>query len=257
MKLGSLFKSFKQKSQEKRYGLRILAEDLFLVEFKRGGKMMRDKGFGCDLSFSGAKFKTLIPFQKGETIHMVFRLSPKYPGSPQIELDGRVTRSHRTLKTYYHQISCHFLGGQEKQKQLLQDFLKWIQSPSESAPEPASLSQCRRVVNRIQAKDTFLLEFKRDGKKILHKGYGCDLSPLGASFMTLAPLRKHEKLEASLHFSPEFPGPKNLELEAEVMQVEISKNSPYARAGCRFQDQKGLAKWVIRQFLDWVKSKKQ
>ena len=255
MKLKSFFKSLKRKRREKRFGLRVMARDLFLVEFKRDGKIMFDKGFGCDLSLSGAKFNTLIPFQKNEMIRMVLRFSPEYPGPHQAELAGKIVRSLRAGKTYYRQIACQFVAHQEKPMQILKNFLESIQTET-SRNQKSSLSHCRRTVRRIQARDAFLMEFQKGGKKILHKGYGCDLSPLGASFMTLAPLRKQEKLKTILHFSPQFPGPKNLELDAEVIRTESSKNSAYAQAACRFHDPKGLARWIIRQFLDWVSTSK-
>lgn len=241
------------KSKEKRYGLRLRAEDLFLVEFRIGKTITSTKGFGCDLSLSGAQFTTLIPFQKEEAIRMIIRFSPQYLGPRSVELSGQVIRSSRPAKSYYSRIACKFLEDQKEEQKILETFMNWLQSLTGASSEP--LISCRRAALRIQARDTFQMEFKKGGRKILNTGYGCDLSPLGASFTTIAPLRKQEKLEATLHFSPEFPGPKSLELEAEVVHIDSSTRSAYTRVACKFHDQKGLAQWIIRQFLEWLNKK--
>ena len=237
---------------------RVIARDEFLIEFIKENGTSLQKGFGCDLSATGVRFNTLVPFKKGRWIRMKIHLSPKFPGPRLLELFGKVVRRHLIPGTHYYQVSCQFESRAKDMKTLIQQFIHWMirqpWSESYGLDLEAKPSHGKRAVSRIIARDEFILEFYRQGKpRFLEHGHGCDLSVLGASFMTPAKFSPHERIHILLQFSPEFQGTKSVQTPAEVRRVVRQSGKYYYEVGCRFLDKKGTAKEAVQEFLNWLK----
>ena len=111
----------------------------------------------------------------------------------------------------------------------------------------------KRKTRRLRAPKDFEVAFKK-GKFFprIGSGSGRDISMEGMRFSTTARLKIKDPLSIKLHFSPKFPGQKQIQLKAVVARIQKSKRSGQYRVGCRFQTLDAIAQETIWQFLWWL-----
>lgn len=112
----------------RRKARRVQATDQFLIEFRHGKRRLYDKGFGCDLSSTGARFTTLVPFRVGSLLDMLVHFSPMFPGARKAEFLGEVVQSQHAKGKWRRRIGCKFHGGEPESRETLRQFLSWVES---------------------------------------------------------------------------------------------------------------------------------
>lgn len=109
-----------------------------------------------------------------------------------------------------------------------------------------------RAAKRIVSKDDFIVEFKKDAKAFLYKGFGVNLSATGVCFDTLIPFRANEKIRLFIRFSPEFSRAVSVEFEARVQRSQKKSDSNYYQIACHFETAQKESRDLITQFVQWM-----
>jgi hypothetical protein len=116
----------------------------------------------------------------------------------------------------------------------------------------------RRAAPRYEADNDFRVHFHTiDRVRRIGYGHGRDVSVLGMRFVTYARVKKGDKLDTVVDFTPHFPGKKSIPLEMEVVRVYRRKGQKRYRVGVRYiQSRKYEPEfYIVREFVSWIQSK--
>jgi hypothetical protein len=125
-------KKTKQAQSERRRELRTLADNDFLVEFRRKGSDKMILGYGRDLSSSGVRFTSPVKLKKREELDIVIYFSKNFPGARKASMKARIARIYQPHPTEQNRIGCELLQMDAMSREILRQFLGWLEMAGSS-----------------------------------------------------------------------------------------------------------------------------
>lgn len=108
----------------KRWAKRIAAHDAYQAEFSMDYKTYR--GFGWDLSETGAKFTAYENPGMNKEILLILSLTPQFPGPKKIEIKSLIIESIKVADQSHWMVRCQFRDGQDITQTIVRQFLAWL-----------------------------------------------------------------------------------------------------------------------------------
>ncbi len=111
-----------------------------------------------------------------------------------------------------------------------------------------------RRFERLRPEDPFLVEFKRKPVEKMRIGQGKDISRSGVRFATSASVKKGERLNMTLYFPKNYPGPRKVLAGALVHRIHDPGASHRLRVACEFLTASPGLEEALASYTAWAKT---